>query len=95
MLIVDNCVGSFGNQVPNGIPILPFEGDKNDRELIHLSSYLKQVLKSPTPVETNRQVFKIDSIRFCKTPQQYLEALHPSPFSIKSDLLEDTSKKSN
>ena len=95
MLIIDNCVGSFGNQVQNGIPILPFEGDKNDRELVHLTTYLKEILKTSNPVEVNRQVFKIDSIRFCKTPQQYLDGLHPSPLSLKAESSEDMSKKSN
>jgi CTD small phosphatase-like protein 2 len=33
MVIVDNCVSMFVNQLKNGIPILPFEGEMGDTEL--------------------------------------------------------------
>lgn len=36
VLLVDNAAYSFGYQVDNGIPIIPFYNDKNDRELMHL-----------------------------------------------------------
>jgi CTD small phosphatase-like protein 2 len=75
MLIVDNCVGSFGNQLPNGIPILPFDGNKNDRELSHLAKYIKKVLSSPNPVAANAAAFDLQNLRFCKDPQHYIEEL--------------------
>jgi TFIIF-interacting CTD phosphatase-like protein len=39
-VIVDNNVYSFAFQLDNGIPIVPFEGDKDDLELIKLMKYL-------------------------------------------------------
>jgi CTD small phosphatase-like protein 2 len=36
LLIVDNAVYSFGYQLENGIPIIPFYEDKEDEELLHL-----------------------------------------------------------
>jgi len=33
MIIVDNCISMFVNQMKNGIPILPFEGEMGDTEL--------------------------------------------------------------
>ena len=34
IILVDNAVYSFGFQLSNGIPILPFYYDKEDRELV-------------------------------------------------------------
>lgn len=39
--IVDNAVYSFGFQLDNGIPIIPFYDDPNDEELHHLVFYMK------------------------------------------------------
>jgi CTD small phosphatase-like protein 2 len=41
VVIIDNAVYSFGFQLDNGIPILPFYDDKNDSELEHLVYYLQ------------------------------------------------------
>jgi len=40
ILLVDNAAYSFGYQVDNGVPIIPFYEDKNDKELMHLIVYL-------------------------------------------------------
>ena len=40
MVIVDNAVYSFGFQLDNGIPIIPFYNNKEDEELLHLMNYL-------------------------------------------------------
>jgi CTD small phosphatase-like protein 2 len=37
IVIVDNAVYSFGYQLENGIPIIPFYDDKKDEELLHLT----------------------------------------------------------
>ena len=39
ILLVDNSVHSFGLQLANGIPIVPFFDDSQDQELVHLASY--------------------------------------------------------
>ena len=36
IVIIDNAVYSFGFQLDNGIPILPFYEDKSDEEMLHL-----------------------------------------------------------
>lgn len=40
VILVDNAPYSFGLQVNNGIPILPFYNDKNDKEMIKLTDFL-------------------------------------------------------
>ena len=40
VLLVDNSVHSFGLQLTNGIPIVPYFDDPADQELVHLSSYV-------------------------------------------------------
>jgi hypothetical protein len=83
MIIVDNCMGSFGQALGNGIPILAFEGDPNDRELLLLKDYLVglSLLSADKFVETNRSTFLLEKIRFCKEPSQYLNML-PNQQSI-------------
>ena len=58
MVIVDNAVYSFGYQLENGIPIIPFYDDKNDEELLHLSQYLECLYTCKGDVrEHNRKAF--------------------------------------
>ena len=40
LVLVDNAAYSFGYQLENGIPIVPFYDDQNDEELLHLIYYL-------------------------------------------------------
>ena len=40
IVIVDNLVHSFGLQITNGIPILEFLDNKNDKELLGLEKTL-------------------------------------------------------
>ena len=75
MLIIDNCVGSFGNQLSNGIPILPFEGDLNDIELLYLLKHIRWVTSQPNIIEANSAVFDLGNIRFCRDPNQYVDKL--------------------
>ena len=40
IIIVDNLAHSFGLQINNGIPIISWTGDSEDKELLNLSDYL-------------------------------------------------------
>jgi CTD small phosphatase-like protein 2 len=76
MIIIDNCVGSFGNQIPNGIPILPFTGDRQDRELPQLAAYIRKLATAGDRLlEVNAAAFGLGSIRFCKDASHYVKSL--------------------
>ena len=60
IILVDNAVYSFGFQLTNGIPILPFYRDKNDRELVQLVAYLKNnLLHAKSIQQANAAQFKL------------------------------------
>ena len=50
VLIIDNAVYSFGFQLSNGIPIIPFYDSHttnvNDEELVHLVYYFSCIVES-------------------------------------------------
>ena len=58
--IVDNATYSFGFQLDNGIPIIPFYENREDTELIKLMGYLLQMDKSEDVRVFNREFFKYD-----------------------------------
>jgi TFIIF-interacting CTD phosphatase-like protein len=43
LIIIDNSIISFMNQLDNGIPIKEFKGDSSDRELPNLVLFLKSI----------------------------------------------------
>lgn len=43
MIIVDNAAYSFAFQIDNGLPIIPYYNDKEDRELKHLIEFMKAI----------------------------------------------------
>ena len=43
MLLVDNAVYSFGMQLSNAIPVLPFKYDKTDDEFLTLKEFLPSI----------------------------------------------------
>ena len=60
IILVDNAVYSFGLQLTNGIPILPFYRDQSDRELVQLVAYLRNhILKAKSIQQVNAAQFKL------------------------------------
>lgn len=43
VLIVDDNIYSFAFNLENGIPIIPFYGEKNDKEMIKVIKYLSKI----------------------------------------------------
>lgn len=59
IVIIDNAVHSFAYQIENGVPIMSWYDDRNDRELLKLIDYLKVLATVPNMIRTNSQVFKL------------------------------------
>jgi hypothetical protein len=62
IIIVDNAVYSFGEQLDNGIPITPFKEDPNDTEFKHLICHLERCVQSEDMREVNRAVFRFSEL---------------------------------
>lgn len=62
MVLIDNASYSYGLQVDNGIPILPFYEDKQDEEFRHLLPYLMRLQHCPDVRELNRATFKLHNL---------------------------------
>lgn len=58
-IIVDNSAGSYCFQLDNGVPILPFLGEKNDTELLLLGEYLSHLTSMPDFREFNRKHLRL------------------------------------
>ena len=58
MVIVDNATYSYGFQLCNGVPILPWYEDMSDKELLHLMSYLRFLANRQDIRAINEKVFK-------------------------------------
>lgn len=61
IIIVDNASYSFGYQIDNGLPILPYYDNKSDIELKHLLNYLKSIHHVRDIREVNKKLLRISS----------------------------------
>jgi CTD small phosphatase-like protein 2 len=69
IILVDNSTCAFGFQLNNGVPIIPFTGDKTDVELLLLSEYLRQLLQVPDVRKANKDHFKFQQYVGAETVQ--------------------------
>jgi len=73
IILVDNAAYSFGFQIENGIPIIPFYDNKADQELRHLIPYLKFLSSVEDLREINKQTFRLHTFHVHETPEAVLE----------------------
>ena len=59
IVLVDNAAYSFGYQIENGIPIIPYYDNKEDVELKHLIPYLKSLAPVRDVRDVNKQAFRM------------------------------------
>jgi CTD small phosphatase-like protein 2 len=59
LVLVDNAVYSFGFQLDNGIPIIPFYNNKEDEELLHLINYINTLAYFNDMREQNAKAFQL------------------------------------
>ena len=64
IIIIDNSLYSFANQLSNGILISSYYYNKSDKELINLRNYLKNIIDLDKDVRTiNQKVFNFEKIK--------------------------------
>jgi len=59
IILVDNAAYSYGYQLENGLPILPYYDNKSDVELKHLTNYLKNIVSVIDVREVNKKLLKV------------------------------------
>lgn len=57
ILIIDDNIYSFAFNLENGIPIIPFYGQKEDKEMIKIIKYLQKIQSKDDLRIPNDQVF--------------------------------------
>lgn len=57
LFLIDNCAYSYGFQLSNGIPIVPYHEGRTDAELRYLESYLHTLRKQEDPLRFNKETF--------------------------------------
>jgi CTD small phosphatase-like protein 2 len=62
IVMVDNLAHSFGLQIDNGVPILEFTCNHNDRELKYLADYLVELSKAVDVREYNQEHLKLKKL---------------------------------
>ena len=75
VVLVDNAAYSFGLQIENGIPVIPFYYNKKDQELLYLVEYLKSLIGVKDVREVNRQTFKFHHYTTCDSHEKLLAKL--------------------
>lgn len=73
ILIVDNATHSFAYQIENGVPIISWHDDLDDKELLNLIEYLQILTVVDDVREINREVFRMHSF-YDDYIEQYLKA---------------------
>lgn len=66
MILVDNCIFSFANNLRNGILVSSFYDSKDDSELLDVMSYLEERLIEVKDIrEVNESVYGFEAIKTC------------------------------
>lgn len=73
MIIVDNLVHSFGLQLENGVPILEWNGEKEDKELNYLMDYLVEASYAEDLREFNAEHLKLKELANASLPHILLQ----------------------
>ncbi|KAL4489491.1 hypothetical protein ABPG72_002787 [Tetrahymena utriculariae] len=75
IVLVDNAAYSFGFQIDNGIPIIPFYDNKSDAELKHLIHFMKSIHNVRDLREIVKKFLKIGSFSEFSDPHALIQNL--------------------
>ena len=62
LIVIDSEAFSFGYQIDNGIPLMPWDGDETDSELLYLTGYLIKMHKCEDVRIINRNHLKLKEL---------------------------------
>ena len=62
VVLVDSESFSFCFQIDNGVPIMPWNGDSKDSEILHLTGYLIKLSHSDDIRSMNRDRFRLKEL---------------------------------
>lgn len=74
-IIVDDHAYSFGFQLENGVPMLPFTGEESDTELLTAGEYLVYLMRFADFRPVNRRHFRLDAFEREQTLEQLSKTL--------------------
>ena len=75
LVLIDNAALSFYFQILNGIPIIPFYTNRQDRELFELEKYLMGLVNQSDLRVANDRAFRMRDIQNGETPFDCLEKI--------------------
>lgn len=75
ILLVDNSSHCFFTQLKNGVPILSFYDQKEDRELLHLKRYLQALSRCDNMLIRNEEHFQMDKYFTSGKPEIVLQKI--------------------
>ncbi|CAK70607.1 unnamed protein product (macronuclear) [Paramecium tetraurelia] len=78
IVLVDNSAYSFAFQIDNGIPIIPYLDNKNDKELLHLENYLHYVNQFDDVRSQNNKMFNLKIVQNCISIAEAIKCLAAS-----------------
>jgi len=86
MILVDNAIYSFGLQLSNGIPIIPFKTDKTDEEFKHLTSFLRDCYKLDDLTDPLKKSFHFDELKEMYNFDDFIEYYDYEECEMEQDL---------
>ncbi|CAK81409.1 unnamed protein product (macronuclear) [Paramecium tetraurelia] len=82
IVLIDNAAYSYAWQLDNGIPIVPFYDNKDDRELWGLQTYLSGMIGVSDVREYNREKLKLNQFFDSQGPASVFEKLFQQKIEI-------------
>lgn len=79
VILVDNSVYSFGFQLSNGVPIIPFYNDPTDTELVYLAQYVLQLADLDDIREQNAATFELEVLKYADLSEYLPQNSSESP----------------
>ncbi len=87
IILVDNAVYSFGYQLDNGIPIIPFRDDPTDDQLLKLIDYYPILAKARDSRKPLREHFRMTEL-YESSFEEYIKYYQEDSTNTKDELLD-------